>query len=109
MAPDSQRNTDLGAGNESSRDIREGCTVGRTDSRCQGPVPVLELGPRVSAPQGLFEDIVRSNAPQAQIGSYGGVGAIAGHDDKRLLGFVNPITGESTICPLIESLQPGRN
>ena len=37
----------------------------------------------------------------------GQAGAQAAHDGKRLVAFVNPVTGESSVFPLLGSLKPG--
>jgi Family of unknown function (DUF6345) len=72
------------------------------------PMPVMELGTKVLAPEGLLHGVVRAGAPDAAIKPFGQAGAQAAHDGKRLVAFVNPVTGESSVFPLLESLKPGR-
>jgi|HubBroStandDraft_1064217.scaffolds.fasta_scaffold00199_16 hypothetical protein len=73
------------------------------------PMPVMELGTRVLAPERLLQDVLHASAADASMMPYGNAGALAAHDGKRLRAFVHPITGESSVFPLLESLRPGRN
>jgi hypothetical protein len=73
------------------------------------PMPAMELGTGVAAPGRLLDGIVRAGAPGATIEAFGQAGAQAAHHGKRLVAFVNPATGESSVFPLLESLKPGRN
>src|SRR5215469_6329814 len=71
------------------------------------PMPVMELGNKVLAPERLLNGVIRAGAPDAAIKPFGQADALAAHDGKRLVAFVNPVTGESSVFPLLESLKPG--
>ena len=72
------------------------------------PMPVMELGTKVLAPERHLHDAVRSSTKDGAIKPFGHAGAHAVHDGKRLAAFVNPVTGESNVFPRLESLHPAR-
>jgi hypothetical protein len=72
-------------------------------------MPVMELSTGVLAPEKLMHDVLRASAPDASMNPYGHAGAVAAHDGKRLTAFINPMTGESSVFPLLEALKPSRN
>ncbi|MFE3002737.1 DUF6345 domain-containing protein [Nocardia sp. NPDC059246] len=67
------------------------------------PVRVLELGERILAPEDLVHAALRN--PDVTLEAFGEAGARAAHDDGRLVAFVHPLTGESTVLPVLESLK----
>ena len=73
------------------------------------PMPVLELGTKVMAPEQRLHEVARTSSPDAMIKRFGQAGAEAAHDGKRLIAFVNPVTGEASVLPLLELLKPGRH
>jgi hypothetical protein len=70
------------------------------------PLRVMELGSRVMAPERLLHNALHLSAPDAAIKPFGQTGAEAAHQGKRLVAFVNPASGESSVFPLLESLKP---
>jgi Family of unknown function (DUF6345) len=73
------------------------------------PMPAMELGQSIAAPERLLHDAIRGGVPGAVIEPLGQAGAQAAFHDKRLVAFVNPATGESSVFPLLESLKAGRD
>ena len=68
----------------------------------------MELSGRHLAPEHMLRAACRVNAPEVDLKPFGHAGAHAAHDGKRLVGFINPVTGESTAFPLLEPLKPSR-
>ncbi len=71
-------------------------------------MPVLELRDRRLAPEHILHGACRMSARSVDLKSFGDAGARAAHDGKRLIGFMNPVTGESSAFPLLEALKPSR-
>jgi len=71
-------------------------------------MPVLKLGPVVSAPESLLAEAVRAVAPSASLVAFGDRGLRAAFDGDRLVAAVHPTTGESRVFPALEALRPGR-
>ena len=71
------------------------------------PMPVLMLGAKIVAPDALLRDIIGAVSPNAVIREFGHAGARAAHDGQRLVAFINPKTGESSVFPALEALKPG--
>ena len=71
------------------------------------PMPVMELGTKVLAPERHLHDAVRSSTKDGAIKPFGHAGAHAVHDGERLAAFVNPVTGESNVFPRLESPPSG--
>ena len=70
------------------------------------PMVLLKLGDPVLAHPELVKEIIRAVAPDAER-KEGTHGAWAAYDGKRLVAFVHPKTGETTVFPALEALQPG--
>lgn len=73
------------------------------------PMGVLKLDHAVVASKELLRDIVRTTAPEAELKELGDTGALAAYDGRRLVAFVHPKTGESSVFPTLEALRPGEH
>jgi hypothetical protein len=69
---------------------------------------VFKLGAPAVAPDAMIRASVGAAAPDAQWKELGDGGGRAAFDGKRLVAFVNPKTGESSVFPSLEALKPGR-
>jgi hypothetical protein len=70
------------------------------------PLPVYKLGDKVIVSSDYLSDIIENVSDDAELTSFGGQGAFAAFDDDRLVGFINPGTGESRVFPRFEHLKP---
>jgi len=70
------------------------------------PMALLKLDAPVLAHPELMNEILRAVAPNAER-KEGAHGAWAAYDGKRLVAFVHPKTGETTVFPSLEALRPG--
>ncbi len=72
------------------------------------PMIVMKLGEAVVASEELLQGIVRAVAPDAELKELGNTGARAAYDGRRLVAFVHPKTGESSVFPALEKLKSGK-
>jgi len=71
------------------------------------PMVVMKLGGAVVASEELLRGIVQTIAPEIELRELENSGALAAYNGRRLVAFVHPKTGESSVFPTLEALKPG--
>ena len=71
-------------------------------------LPVLRFGaPTVADPERVLQ-YARAVSPNAAFQSVGNSGLQTAMDGERMVAYIHPVTGESRVFPLLESLKPGQ-